>query len=101
MLSSLKGGFFFFFASCMVVMGLLVLWLVPETKGRSLEGMDEVFGSAYGVVDAVGLELRSFRRERGLETKEADGELRAVKGEVDDREVRPVGDEEIGQAEDE
>lgn len=32
-------------------MGLFVFFLVPETKGRTLEGMDEVFGGAYG--DAV------------------------------------------------
>lgn len=32
-------------------MGLFVFFLVPETKGRTLEGMDEVFGSAYG--DAI------------------------------------------------
>jgi hypothetical protein len=76
MLSSLKGGFFFFFAACIVVMGVLVWWLVPETKGRSLEGMDEVFGSPYGVVDRVGLELRSFRRERGLEKKGDEGGVR-------------------------
>jgi hypothetical protein len=66
MLASLKGGFFFFFASCIVVMGVGVWWLVPETKGRTLEGMDEVFGSPYGEADGVGLELRSFRRERGV-----------------------------------
>jgi hypothetical protein len=66
MLASLKGGFFFFFASCIVVMGIGVWWLVPETKGRTLEGMDEVFGSPYGEAGEVGLELRSFRRERGV-----------------------------------
>jgi len=50
MLASLKGGFFFFFGSCLVVMGVGVWFFIPETKGRSLERMDEIFGSAYGVV---------------------------------------------------
>ena len=36
-------------------------WLVPETKGRTLESMDEVFGTAYG--DLVEVELGALRRE--------------------------------------
>ncbi|KAF4617961.1 hypothetical protein G7Y89_g15019 [Cudoniella acicularis] len=28
-------------------MGLGVWWFVPETKGRTLEGMDAIFGCAY------------------------------------------------------
>jgi hypothetical protein len=56
MLSEWHGGFFFFFASCIVVMGATVYFLVPETKGRTLERMDEVFGTAYG--DLNTLELR-------------------------------------------
>lgn len=47
MLSDLRGGFFFFWAASMVVMGVLVFFFVPETKGRSLEKMDEVFGTPY------------------------------------------------------
>jgi len=46
-------------------MGFLVYFLVPETKGKTLEGMDEVFGSAYGEADEVAVELGVFRRERG------------------------------------
>ena len=71
MLSALRGGFFFFFAACICVMGGLVWWLVPETRGRTLESMDEVFGCAYG--DLREFELEDFRRERarnrGLEGK--------------------------------
>jgi hypothetical protein len=62
MLTNWKGGFFFFFAACLVVMGILVFFLVPETKGKTLERMDDVFGTAYG--DAVEVELGDYRRER-------------------------------------
>lgn len=61
MLSSLKGGFFFFFASMMVIMGLCVFLLVPETKGRTLEAMDLIFGTAYG--DLAEVDLRDYRLE--------------------------------------
>ncbi|KAL3426690.1 MFS quinate transporter [Phlyctema vagabunda] len=44
MLSSLRGGFFFFFAACTALMTVIVYLWVPETKGRSLESMDAVFG---------------------------------------------------------
>jgi len=47
-------------------MGFLVYFLVPETKGKTLEGMDEVFGSAYGEADGHEIELGVFRRERGM-----------------------------------
>ena len=63
MLSRWKGGFFFFFAAWIAIMGTAIWWFVPETKGRSLERMDEVFGTAYGGV--VERELRDFRQERG------------------------------------
>jgi hypothetical protein len=64
MISNLKGGFFFFFAACLVVMGVLVFFLVPETKGRTLERMDEIFGTAYG--DLHELELSAYRRDLEL-----------------------------------
>lgn len=49
-------------------MFVLVFFLVPETKGRTLEGMDDVFGSAYSSheerASEVEIELGRFRRER-------------------------------------
>ena len=45
-------------------MGILVYFLVPETKGRTLERMDEVFGTAYG--DLHELELSAFGRDLEL-----------------------------------
>lgn len=41
-----------------------VYFFVPETKGRTLEAMDEIFGSAYADRDgAVDVELGQFRNE--------------------------------------
>ena len=43
MLSSIKGGTFFFFAGCTIVMFVWVGIYVPETKGKTLERMGEAF----------------------------------------------------------
>ena len=51
-------------------MGCAVFFWVPETKGKTLERMDDVFGSAYG--DVVEVELGNYRwvgREKGLFVK--------------------------------
>ena len=61
MVTNMRGGFFLFFAGCITIMLVAVFFLVPETKGRTLEGMDEVFGSAYG--DLGETELSTYRRE--------------------------------------
>lgn len=37
-------GMFFMFGSFDILMGLFVFFFVPETKGLSLEKMDELFG---------------------------------------------------------
>jgi hypothetical protein len=37
-------GMFFMFASFDVLMGIYVYFFIPETKGLSLEKMDELFG---------------------------------------------------------
>jgi hypothetical protein len=69
MISSLHGGFFFFFASCITVALILIFFFVPETKGRSLEGMDAIFGNAYARVVEVELERAVSRREGAPEDK--------------------------------
>ena len=43
---------------------MLVFFLVPETKGQTLERMDEIFGTAYG--DLHELELSAYRRDLEL-----------------------------------
>ena len=85
MLAEWKGGFFFLFAGCLTVMGTGVWFLLPETKGKTLERMDDVFGSAYG--DVVEVELGNYRREgreKGILEK---GKVEPVDGEGTVREV--------------
>ncbi|KAF8471761.1 general substrate transporter [Kalaharituber pfeilii] len=43
MLTNIRGGAFFVFAACTAVMVGWVAWCVPETKGRTLEAMEEAF----------------------------------------------------------
>jgi hypothetical protein len=64
MLSSFHEEFFFSFAVCLVVIDALVFFLMPETKGRTLECMDEIFWDPYR--DLVKVELGDYRRGRGL-----------------------------------
>ncbi|KAH7346806.1 general substrate transporter [Rhexocercosporidium sp. MPI-PUGE-AT-0058] len=80
MLTNLHGGFFFFFAACITLMGLFVFFFVPETKGRTLEGMDEVFGSAYGELVGGVVEFRDFQRERGVRLGRVKGGVVDVEG---------------------
>jgi hypothetical protein len=35
---------FFMFGSFSIIMGIFVFFFIPETKGLSLESMDELFG---------------------------------------------------------
>jgi hypothetical protein len=44
MLTNAQKGMFFMFGSFDILMGLFVYFFVPETKGLSLERMDELFG---------------------------------------------------------
>jgi hypothetical protein len=47
--------FFFFFAASTIVSAVLVFFFLPETKGRTAEGMDLVFGTPYKSVDGEGV----------------------------------------------
>lgn len=44
MLLNITYGTYFLFGSFAVIMGVFVYFFLPETRGRSLEQMDEVFG---------------------------------------------------------
>ncbi|KAG2229946.1 general substrate transporter [Thamnidium elegans] len=53
MLENITYGTYIFFA-CFLVLSFFFVWLfVPETKGRSLEEMDEIFGGHAAIHDAA------------------------------------------------
>jgi hypothetical protein len=49
MITSLGYGTYFFFASLMIAMGVWAWFFVPETKGKTLEEMDRLFGAPSSV----------------------------------------------------
>ncbi|KAF9468048.1 general substrate transporter [Collybia nuda] len=72
MLEHLGFGTFVFFGSFSLLGGLFVMFFVPETKGLSLEEMDEVFGDSKGLVladqerqDAINRRLGLFENDLG------------------------------------
>ena len=77
----------------MTVMLLCVYFFVPETKGKTLEAMDEIFGSAYSDRDgALDVELGRYRKEiqgnRGHEIMAVkNGSDEATKGRRDVAEI--------------
>ncbi|KAI8369048.1 general substrate transporter [Blakeslea trispora] len=50
MIASIAYGTFFFYGACAVGMGLIVYVFLPETQGRSLEQMDEIFNDGRIIV---------------------------------------------------
>ncbi|KZT02553.1 general substrate transporter [Laetiporus sulphureus 93-53] len=79
MLSDIGFGTFVFFGSFTFLGGLFILFLVPETKGLTLEEMDEVFG-AQGLAAAdqerqlaiekrIGLDQYNFTSDGGSSEK--------------------------------
>lgn len=64
MLAHWEWGTYIFFAVFLAVGIVWVWWVLPETKNKTLEEMDRVFGSNTGEQDA--LLLREAQREVGL-----------------------------------
>lgn len=54
MITSLGYGTYMFFAALMVLMGFWAWFCIPETKGKSLEEMDAIFGAPSVVGVGVG-----------------------------------------------
>ncbi|KAI5257947.1 general substrate transporter [Aureobasidium subglaciale] len=71
MLEALKYGTYIFFAAFCLLMFLWVWFLVPETRYKSLEEMDAVFGDNLGQVDQE--RMREIMAEIGLEPAGARG----------------------------
>jgi hypothetical protein len=65
MLQALKFGTYIFFASFCLLMFLWVWFLVPETRYKTLEEMDLVFGDNLGQIDQE--RMREIMSEIGLE----------------------------------
>lgn len=63
MITSLGYGTYMFFGALMVLMGLWAYFCIPETKGKTLEQMELLFGapSAQALQDA---KSSSFEREK-------------------------------------
>ncbi|KAJ8521922.1 hypothetical protein ONZ45_g1444 [Pleurotus djamor] len=63
MLKQLRFGTFVFFGAFSFVGGLFIMFLVPETKGLTLEEMDDVFGDVNGL-GAADLERQAAIHQR-------------------------------------
>ncbi|KAL9542781.1 hypothetical protein PS6_009621 [Mucor atramentarius] len=50
MIADISYGTFFFYGACCLTMGLVVYVFLPETKGRSLEEMDQIFIHGKAIV---------------------------------------------------
>ncbi|KAI0775288.1 general substrate transporter [Trametes elegans] len=66
MLDKISYGTFIFFGAFSFLGGLFIWFLVPETKGLSLEEMDEIFGSA-GMAAGEQERLLAIERRIGLD----------------------------------
>ncbi|KAJ2962452.1 hypothetical protein NQZ79_g2349 [Umbelopsis isabellina] len=79
MLLNIPYGTYFLFGSFAVIMGVFVYFLLPETRGRSLEQMDEVFG--HGIL--------AFRQDNSVPTEKLrEDEENAVERQEEKREEK-------------
>lgn len=88
MLDKLKFGTYIFFAAFCLLMFLWVLLLVPETRYKTLEEMDIVFGDNSGQADQE--RMREIMAEVGLEQAGAERRhsMAAIGEEVKKEEIR-------------
>jgi hypothetical protein len=77
-----KGTFWFF--SAVTLLGLGFVWLfLPETAGKSLEGMDELFGLPWHVIGRKGAELTQGKGSMAEALVGGDEKLK--EGEIEER----------------
>ncbi|KAL3424468.1 quinate permease [Phlyctema vagabunda] len=67
MITSLGYGTYMFFGSLMILMGFWAWWAIPETKGRTLEEMESLFGVPAAVEAAA-----AHAKATGIEKAEAE-----------------------------
>ncbi|CEP12248.1 hypothetical protein [Parasitella parasitica] len=60
MIADISYGTFFFYGACCLTMGLIVYIFLPETKGKTLEEMDEVYGATSIVIGFNYIENQSI-----------------------------------------
>jgi hypothetical protein len=65
MITSLGYGTYMFFGSLMILMGIWAYFFVPETKGKTLEQMEDLFNTG-----ARHARWRSSRTDNALSEKE-------------------------------
>lgn len=66
MLQHLGFGTFVFFGAFSLMGGLFIMFFVPETKGVTLEEMEEVFGSTTGIAMEEQAHMDEIHRRLGL-----------------------------------
>lgn len=70
MLNNIPYGAYFVFGSVNFVMAIIAFWL-PETKGLSLERMDELFGAAdYSNIEDVGIAAKHAKEKENVDDHE-------------------------------
>jgi hypothetical protein len=65
---------------------ILVVWVyffVPETKGRRIEEMDEIFGGNQGVEDMA--RIADIRRRLGITVSPSDSSIGKGSSEIEDK----------------
>jgi hypothetical protein len=65
MITNITYGTYFFFGSCAVIMGLFAFVFLPETRGSSLEEMDELFnkGMVLAYKDTYVVDKEQIKRD--------------------------------------
>ncbi|KAF4613524.1 hypothetical protein D9613_007804 [Agrocybe pediades] len=88
MLTHISYGTFIFFGAFSLMGGLFVLFLVPETKGLTLEEMDDVFGATSGLAakdqqrqDAIYRRLGLINDSKEMDDRKSDEESQSEKRE--------------------
>ncbi|KAI9356114.1 general substrate transporter [Pilaira anomala] len=65
MIAKITYGTYFFYGSCAILMGSFAYLLLPETRGRSLEEMDELFnkGELWAFKDKYVVDTEQIKRD--------------------------------------
>lgn len=77
MLETISYGTYFFFAAFALIAFVFTWFVIPETKGKTLEEMDAVFGDTTAAEEKA----RLFHIAQSLGLEEAEAAARDEKGE--------------------